>query len=131
MKEVTNLDTSIDVILLQPLNIEFTSVTAPASKFPKFIVSSELHPSNKNLILVTSDQIKFEKSIDWIFTTFGSDPLLKNSSKVVAWDLKFIVTSVPADISKAWFISIVSSPMAIFSTYSLLAVIEEANPFSP
>jgi hypothetical protein len=64
MKEVTNLDTSIDVILLQPLNIEFTLVTAPVSKFPKFIDSNELHPLNKSFILVTSDQIKFEKSID-------------------------------------------------------------------
>ena len=74
---------------------------------PKVIDSNELHPPNKYFILVTDDQVKCEKSIDFIFTTLGSTLLflLKNASKDSAAALKFILTSVPAGISKATFLA--------------------------
>ena len=95
----------MDVKLLQPRNIESTLVTGALFISPKVIVSNELHASNKNVILVTDDQVKCEKSIDFIFTTLGSSLLLKNPPKDSAGVLKFILTSVPAGISKAAFLA--------------------------
>ena len=105
MEEVSNLDTSIDVKLLQPRNIEFTLVTGALFISPKVIDSNALHPPNKYVILVTDDQVKCEKSSDFIFTTLLSPFLLKNPPKDSGGVLKFILTSVPAGISKATFLA--------------------------
>jgi len=52
-------------------------------KFEKLILVIEVHPLNILLILVIKEELKLDKSIDIIFSTFGSNEESKKLSKLV------------------------------------------------
>ena len=52
-------------------------------KFEKLILVIEVHPLNILLILVIKEELKLDKSIDIILSTFGSNEESKKLSKLV------------------------------------------------
>ena len=96
--------------MVQPSNIEPTSVTGAVFISPKLIDSNELHPVSIFFIEVTEDQIKFLKSIDLTNSILESVFFEKNEFKESTVPVKCISKlSVSLRVNSAE-ISVISSP---------------------